>query len=434
MPRVPPLVLAFLAAAAAAPAAAQLAAPPASEAIPTQPPAPLPPPVAPPPVATSSVIPQPVEVSALAAPDAFTTPARPTGLPATLWKGTSLQVVQAVLPKLADKPLTGAAAALARRVLGTGAPGPVGAAQAPGLAAERAEALIAQGDPKGAAVILARAPGVDRDPELAQVAAESALLAGQEGRACRIEEALGAGRGDIYWLRLRTFCQAISGKTAEAQLSFDLAQSQARDSVFGRLMGAKLAATGDPGAPSLRNGLDYALSRSLGLDLSQAKASPAVAAALAATDPGEAELDLADLAPDLAAIAHAIAAPGPFQTVELERLLDAAEVSDPKARGHAPAAALIAAAFAEPLGPTLRGRLAALPVPAGKAPAGRTLALEAASAEKRMGETALLALWTCAEEPSLTVADRARIVRALRRTGLDADARAFALEGLIGLK
>jgi hypothetical protein len=199
-------------------------------------------------------------------------------------------------------------------------------------------------------------------------------------------------------------------------------------------MGAKLAGAGDPGAPSLRNGLDFALSRSLGLDLSQAKPAPAVAAALAAGDPAEPQLDLAAVPPDLAGVVQAIATPGPFPTLQLERLLDAAEARDPKARGHAPAAALIAAAFAEPLGPTLRARLADLAVPEGKAPAGRTLALEAASADKRIGETALLALWTCAEEPSLTVADRARIVRALRRAGLEADARAFALEGLIGLK
>jgi hypothetical protein len=81
--------------------------------------------------------------------------------------------------------------------------------------------------------------------------------------------------------------------------------------------------------------------------------------------------------------------------------------------------------------------MAALPLAEGKAPAGRNLALEAAAAEKRMGETALLALWTCAEAPAaagLAPADRARIVRALRRAGLEADARAFALEGLLAVK
>src|SRR5947209_3527908 len=66
---------------------------------------------------------QGVEVSPLAAPDAFTTPGRDTGLPPTLWRGASLKTVQTVLPLLAAKPLSPAAAALARRVLAAGAPG-----------------------------------------------------------------------------------------------------------------------------------------------------------------------------------------------------------------------------------------------------------------------------------------------------------------------
>jgi hypothetical protein len=456
---------AFLLAAslAAAPAAfAQAPAPPAAEAIPTGPRAPAPasapappaaapacsgvvapagsppicePPPPPPPVASRSVVPEPVAVAPLAAPDAFSTPAHDTGLPATLWRGTSLQVVQAVLPKLAERPLSPAAAALARRVLATGAQGPDGTAQVPAIIADRAAALMAQGDPKGAAAILSRAPGVARDPAVARVGAESALLAGDDARACVIEENLASGRADIYWVRLRAYCQALAGKTAEAQLTFDLANSQAKDAVFTRLMGAKLSGAA-PGAPSLRNGLDYALSRSFGLDLTAAKPSPAVAAALSAAAPAEPAYDAESIPPDLAAIAQAIAAPGPFQTIELDRLLDVAEMKDAKLRGHAPAAALIAAAFAQPLGPTFRARMAELAVPEGKAPAGRNLALDAAAADKRVGETALLALWTCADEGpnGLTVADRARIVRALRRAGLEADARAFALEGLAELK
>jgi hypothetical protein len=53
-----------------------------------------------------------------------------------------------------------------------------------------------------------------------------------------------------------------------------------------------------------------------------------------------------------------------------------------------------------------------------------------------MGEAALLSLWICADAgpagPAL--GDRVRIVRALHAVGLDADARAFALEGLLALK
>ena len=53
-----------------------------------------------------------------------------------------------------------------------------------------------------------------------------------------------------------------------------------------------------------------------------------------------------------------------------------------------------------------------------------------------MGETALLALWTCAEASAAgpAIGDRVRIVRALHLAGLEAEARAFALEGLLTLK
>jgi hypothetical protein len=429
MSRVLPFAVALVVACAGAVAAHAQPAGSPDAAVATAPPATPPPP---PPVAPS----QPVEVTALAAPDAFTTPARATGLPATLWRGSSVQVAKAVLPLLAERPLTPAAAALARRVLATGAPGPDGAGQDPALVAGRAAALIAQGDPRGAAAILARAPGLDRNADLARVAAESALLAGEDARACQIESGLTAGREDIYWVRLRTYCQAVAGKTAEAQLTFDLAQSQAKDAVFTRLMAAKLAGAGDPGAPSLRNGLDYALSRNLGLDLGLAKPSPAVAAALAQGGPAEPAFDVAAIPPDLAPLARAVAAPGAFPAVELERLLDAADTGDPKVRVRLSAAALTAEGFAEPLGPGLRARVAALPTAEGRAPAGRNLALDAAAGDGRAGEAALLALWTCAEAgpAGLAVADRARIVRALHRAGLDADARAFALEGLMALK
>jgi hypothetical protein len=432
MSRVPAFAAALiLAAAVAAPGLAQPSLGTEGP-VTTAPPPPPPPPPPPSPVAA----PAPVQVAPLAAPDAFTTPAHDTGLPPTLWRGTSVQVVRAVLPLLADRPLSPAAAALARRVLATGAPGPEGAGNDPALIAGRAAALSAQGEPAGAAAILARAPGLDRSPDLARVAAESALLAGQDARACAIESALSSGRDDIYWVRLRTYCQAISGHATEAQLTFELAQSQAKDAAFSRLMGAKLAGAGDPGAPSLRNGLDYALSRNLGLDLSKAKPSPAVAAALAQGGPAEPQFDLAAAPPEAAGAVQAIAAGGPFPAVELERMLDAADTRDPKFRARASAAALIAAAFAEPLGPTLRARVAALATPEGKAPAGRNLALGAAASEHRAGETALIALWTCAEAgpAGVAVGDRARIVRALRRAGLAADARAFALEGLVGLK
>jgi hypothetical protein len=379
---------------------------------------------------------QPVEVAPLAEPDAFTMPGRATGLPASLWRGASLKTARTVLPLLAARPLSPAGAALARRVLAAGAPGPQGAGADPVLIAERASALLTQGDARAAGAILNRAPGLDRSPELARAAAESALLAGDDARACAVAEGLGAGRDEVYWLRLRTYCQAIAGHPDQAQLTFDLAQAQAKDATFGRLMAAKLAGAGAPGAASLRNGLDYALSKSLGLDLAAAKPSPAVAAALSSGDPLGSLLDAASAPPDVAVLADAVARPEPLREAVVQAMVEAAGAAEPKARARGQAAAALALALSGPATAATRGELAALTLPEGRAPVGRNLALDAAGEQKLMGEAALLSLWTCAESgpAGLAIGDRVRIVRALHLAGLEADARAFALEGLLALK
>ncbi len=379
---------------------------------------------------------QGVEVSSLAAPDAFSTPGRDTGLPANLWRGASVQTARTVLPLLAARTLSPAAAALARRVLATGATGPQGSGSDPVLTGARANALLAQGDAKAAAAILLRAPGMDRSPELAHAAAESALLTGDDARACAVADALSSGRDETYWLRLRTYCQAIAGHPDQAQLTFDLAQSQAKDAVFGRLMSAKLAGAGNPGPAALRNGLDYALSRSLGLDLTAAKPSPAVAAAMAGASPAAPVFDPAGAAPDVALLADALSKRDPIREAVVQAMIEAAAAAEPRARARGQAGAALALAMSDPLAAETRGQLAALTVPEGKAPVGRNVALDQAADQKLMGEAALLALWTCAEAGPAgpAIADRVRIVRALHATGLDADARAFALEGLLALK
>ena len=385
--------------------------------------------------AADAVSAQAVDVAPLAAPDAFSTPGRDTGLPASLWRGASVATARTVLPLLATKPLTPAGQQLARRVLAAGAPGPQGAGSDPALLAVRAGALSATGDPKAAAALLARGPGLDRSPELARAAAESALLAGQDAQACATEEGLSAGREDVYWLRLRAYCQAIAGKTAQAQFTFELAQNQARDTVFGRLMAAKLSG-GEPGAASLRNGLDFALSRSLGLNLEAAKPAPAVAAALAGGDPVPPTWDLSLLDPAVAGLAGAMTAGQPLPAGGVSALIAAAAEADAKSRPKVQGQALLIAALADDLSAQDRGALAAFAIPEGKAPAARNLALEDAGRRKLMGETALLALWTLAEAGPAgpSIADRARIVHALALAGLVTEARALAVEGLLAAK
>jgi len=416
---------------------------------------------------------QPVEVAPLAAPDLFSAAGRDTGLPPELWRGTSAEIARAVFPLLAAKPLSPAAAALARRVLAAGATGPAGAGRDGALAGMRVAALIAQGDLKAGATILSRTPGLERDSELSKAAAEAALLTRDDDRACSIAGALGSGRDDIYWLRLRAYCQARAGQASAAQLTFDLAQAKAADATYARLMGAKLGGAAKPGVASLRNGLDYALSRDLGLDLAAAKPSPAVAAGFSDADPGpptwvvepgpgEARAALIALgagdlaraqqirtglaqdppaapvsATDLAILDAALAvATGKPDGPTLDRLVERGGVGDPKARARPQTAALYLAALGAPLGEDPRAELAAFPVAEGKGSAARDLTLDLAAEARRLGETALLALWISADAGAAGPApgDRARIVRALAAVGLEADARAFALEGLLALK
>ncbi len=376
-----------------------------------------------------------VEVVQLAPPDAFSTPGRDTGLPADLWNGTPVETARAVLPLLATKPLSPASAVLARRVLATGAKGPEGSAGDEALSGARAGALIALGDVSAAARILDRAAGLERSAALSQAAAESALLTGDTARACSIAEGLATGRGEAYWLRLRAFCQAEAGQTAQAQLTFDLAQSQARDAAYGRLMAAKLSGS-PPGAASLRNGLDLALSRSLKLDLAAATASPAVAAATGGADPATPKFDTTAIDAQIGGLAQAVVAGLPPEGGVSALIAAASEATDPKTRPRLQAAAVLLAALANDLPGADRARLAAMPIPEGKAPAGRNLALEAAADTRRVGEAALLALWTAAEAGvgGPAVGDRARIVRTLIRVGLANEARLFVLEGLAGLK
>ena len=242
-----------------------------------------------------------IEVRPLATLDAFTTGAGGPGLGADLWQGASTPLVRQILPTLGTRPMSPAAMMLARHVLATGATAPDGAGTDYDLAAQRALALLALGDVRGVDAIVRAAPSLADSAPLAQAAAESALILRQDDRACAIAKGLSVGRDGVYWLKLRAYCQAMSGDADAAQTTLSLANDAAKDPVFRRLMAAKLQGAGAPGAPSLRDGLDLALTRALGIDPAPAldSASPAVAAEIA-RDP--------NLSPDtrLAAAARAV--------------------------------------------------------------------------------------------------------------------------------
>lgn len=221
-----------------------------------------------------------VKVKTLAAPDYFSGAVADTGLPGDLWKDTAPGIMRDVLPKLAGpKPLSPAFASLARRVLSTGSNGPAGVGDDVEMGAARGLALIALGEAKGADAILDRATGGPGSSAMSMAQAEAALISGNDDKACQVEQALTVDRGAAYWLRLRAFCQLKAGQADAAQLTFQLAQQQTKDADYARLMSAALAGT-PPGAANLKNGVNYALSRRLSLDVQSAAALASASPAL----------------------------------------------------------------------------------------------------------------------------------------------------------
>ena len=372
---------------------------------------------------------QAVEVTSLAAPDYFSIGAGDTGLGPELWSGAAADTLQTVLPLLASRSLSPAAQGLARRVLSTPAIAPGRSGQDPMLAGQRISGLINQGGLKAASLILGKTTGLESSPALAQAAAEVALLSDQAERACDLATQLAVGREAIYWLRLRAYCQVKAGQVDAAQLTFDLAQGQARDAIFGRLMTAKLSGSGDPGPAALRNGLDFALSRNLGLPLDLSRAAPAVAVALA----GEAPATGPAIDPAFQAAWDSVSS-GARADAQIDALFQT--VGNPATQARARSAGAILMALHPVSDPAVAARLARADLGAVAMPAGRLLALDQAARRKSIGQVALLVLWSSADAgpAGLGLGDRLLSISALKAVGLDQDAATFAAEGLAGLK
>jgi hypothetical protein len=436
-----PSALFMTAAAAGAWAQAPAPAPPAE----AQPPAQALPTPPPPTVAA----PVPVQAAPLQAPDLFSADAgTATGLPSDLWKGASADLARAVMPMLLQKPVSPAAAAFAHRVMATASQAPDGAGHDADLAAARIYVVLSLGDPVGARAMLEHTPGVRQSAALSQVAAEADLVLGREDEACSLGDSLAAGKDAPYWRRLRAYCLLKAGDKPGAQLAYDLTAEQAKDDIYKRLMSAAVSGS-PPGEVSLRNGIEYAISRRLKLDLApamdkawapvvtmvamdasaqsaaQAAAASRVARRLADTSRAsslnpavrDAALSLSDNHLDLN-LAERLAAAGAGGSMEAQQALAL------YAAAGAPGTARVRAAFA------------AFDIGRSAASQARLLELDAVSVGGSKGDTALLALWLAADvgEAGPVPADRARIVRAMRRAGFDQDARAYALEGLLALQ
>jgi hypothetical protein len=144
--------------------------------------------------------------------------------------------------------------------------------------------------------------------------------------------------------------------------------------------------------------------------------------------PGSGPLDLALLDAIMAVEGGKPAGP------VLDRLIERGGVGDAKARARAQAAALIVAALGEPISDEARAQFTAFDTPAAKTAAERALTLARAAVGHRQGETIILSLSVGLQQGlALTAADRALIVGGLHACGLNGEARAVAVEGLVTL-
>ena len=413
----------------------------------TAPPAPDPTPApAPTPAAAS---PGPVQAQALQAPDRFSADAgQPTGLPTDLWKGASLDLMRAILPAAAVKSMSPAAQAFARRLAASAGNAPEGGGSDPDLAAMRINVVLSLGDALGARTMLEHTPGVRQSAALSQVAAEADLVIGREDEACGLADNLAAGKDAPYFRRLRAYCLFKAGDKAGAQLAYDLTEEQAKDDVYKRLMGA--AVTGaQPGPPSLRNGIEYALSRRIALDLTPAveqawapvvtqiardpsAQAPTQAAAAAKLAKRTADISRASSLNPAVRDAALSVADNKLSADLAERLAAAGASGSMEAQQ---ALALYAAAGA--VGSTrARAAFATFDIGQTRANQARMLEMDTAASGGARGDVALLALWLASDagEAGFVPADRARVVRMLNRAGFGDDARGFALEGLLALQ
>lgn len=234
-----------------------------------------------------------VQAQALGELDAWSAAGAETGLERDLWAGTDQSLARTLLAQLEERPPTGAAAALAARILATGAGAPEGASGDGDLAAARLRALLALGRVEAVALALSRTPRVESSEPLSRLQAEAALWRGQDARACETAQALQTGREGAWWLKLRAYCQLVAGQATTAEVTFGLwRQTEDEDAAFERLFGLALAET-QGGTGAMDSALSYALSRRLDASLPVGERTPRAALAVLAAGSGEARLDVA---------------------------------------------------------------------------------------------------------------------------------------------
>lgn len=149
------------------------------------------------------------------------------GFGSDMWAGSSIGIVQKVLPLMPGASPWRSLKALERKLLLTAAGVPAGKPSGDSLIKLRADRLWAMGDLDGLGALLKGLPDPAFTPALRRLQVDAALLGGDVASACQQAPALrGQASNDAYPAKLQVFCQFSAGKGNEAGLGVDLLREQ----------------------------------------------------------------------------------------------------------------------------------------------------------------------------------------------------------------
>ena len=180
-----------------------------------------------------------------------------------------------------------------------------GAADGGRVLSARVERLLAMGDLDSAKQLLDQLPPAESDSALGRLAAEAALLAGDDRAACQRVNDLAPGGDSEFWAEVAVYCRLAEGDRDGARLGLDLLREagQTEDAAFFQLAGMVAERTADAVPPALAASqpVHIALLRLAGqpLPAQPPGALPPASLTAAARDPGLAgdrQLELAERA------------------------------------------------------------------------------------------------------------------------------------------
>ncbi|PKU22776.1 antifreeze protein [Telmatospirillum siberiense] len=149
------------------------------------------------------------------------------GFGSDMWAGSSMNIVQKVLPLMPGATPWRSLRALERKLLLTTAAVPAGKPVGDSLIKLRADRLWAMGDVDGLNALLKGVPDPAFTPALRRLQVDAALVAGDSAGACQQAAALRSqAASDAYPAKLQVYCQFSTGKGNEAGLGVDLLREQ----------------------------------------------------------------------------------------------------------------------------------------------------------------------------------------------------------------